>query len=364
VSARERRNRLFHPRIELAQLQVALGLLWVLDGLLQLQPSQFGAQFTVSLEENAMAQPELLRRVIFATTHLIGPHIALYNAGFATVQLLLGTLILLPSTRRIGLLISLPWALGVWVIGEGLGSVLTGFGILVTGAPGAALLYGVAALVLLPPPRRSSTLLTSPSDDQEVGRRRAEKLQMGESRRAPRVEVAAAASESALGERFALGCWVAIFAGAAVLEAIPGPSFSFKLQANFVEQAIGESRLFVVLDHATAHLLGGRGLAVSLVLIALELAIALGGLTTGRPRRLLVFGGITACALFWVVGENLGGILSGQGNDPGQFPVLLLLGLAIWPRRPADAASTGLVLSSWSVDRARHRSAQEIASTT
>ena len=47
---------------------------------------------------------------------------------------------------------SIAWALAVWWLGEGLGGVLTGAASPVTGAPGAALLYALAAVLLLAGP--------------------------------------------------------------------------------------------------------------------------------------------------------------------------------------------------------------------
>lgn len=45
---------------------------------------------------------------------------------------------------------SIAWALGVWWLGEGLGSVLTGSASPVSGAPGAVILYALLAVLLRP----------------------------------------------------------------------------------------------------------------------------------------------------------------------------------------------------------------------
>jgi MYXO-CTERM domain-containing protein len=46
----------------------------------------------------------------------------------------------------------------------------------------------------------------------------------------------------------------------------------------------------------------------------------------------------------WVIGQDFGEVLTGQGTDPGTGPLLLLLAAAYWPlrRRPgaAEAART------------------------
>ncbi len=51
--------------------------------------------------------------------------------------------------------VSFAWVLGIWVIGEGLGMLLTGNATALTGAPGSVLLYGLIGLMAWPrPPRR------------------------------------------------------------------------------------------------------------------------------------------------------------------------------------------------------------------
>ncbi len=72
------------------------------------------------------------------------------NAAFATLQLLLALGIAWRPTVRAALAASVAWALAVWWLGEGLGGVLTGTASPVTGAPGAALLYALAAVLLWP----------------------------------------------------------------------------------------------------------------------------------------------------------------------------------------------------------------------
>jgi hypothetical protein len=40
----------------------------------------------------------------------------------------------------------------------------------------------------------------------------------------------------------------------------------------------------------------------------------------------------------WVLGENFGGVLTGQGTDPSTGLVLVLLAAAFWPRHRRPAA--------------------------
>ena len=95
----------------------------------------------------------------------IGRHIVAFNASSVAFQLLIGALILYPRSRRVGLGFSIPWALGVWSVGEAFGGLFSGFAMAPTGAPGAALMYALVALVIYPrnERRRRGSLASSPA---------------------------------------------------------------------------------------------------------------------------------------------------------------------------------------------------------
>ena len=48
---------------------------------------------------------------------------------------------------------------------------------------------------------------------------------------------------------------------------------------------------------------------------------------------------IILAAAIWVIGENFGGILTGQATDPNTGPLLVLVALAFWPLRIAPRAA-------------------------
>jgi hypothetical protein len=61
--------------------QVVLGLLWLIDGLLQFQPYMFGKTFiTGVLLPNAVGQPGIIASPITWIANLIEPHVAIFNA--------------------------------------------------------------------------------------------------------------------------------------------------------------------------------------------------------------------------------------------------------------------------------------------
>jgi hypothetical protein len=132
-------------------MQRALGALWLFDGLLQLKPAMFTHSFvTQVLLPNQVGQPPLLRAVVRWGAHLTAPEILVWNVCFALLQIALGLLLLLNVRARTALLASFLWVGIVWVFGEGLGQLLTGTALVVTGAPGGVLLYAVVGLIIWP----------------------------------------------------------------------------------------------------------------------------------------------------------------------------------------------------------------------
>lgn len=132
-------------------VQRVLGGLWFVDGLLQLKPEMFTRQFTARVILPAAAgQPHWLASLIRWGAAMATPHIALCNLAFAGIQLALGTLLLLDRCRRWSLAASVAWGLFVWIFGEGLGGLLAGNALTLSGAPGAGLLYGLASVAVWP----------------------------------------------------------------------------------------------------------------------------------------------------------------------------------------------------------------------
>ena len=137
-------------------LQVTLGLFWILDAALQFQPSMFGRGFVDTfILNNAAGQPFVLGDLITHVGNFVAPDIAVWNTFFALIQLFIGVGLLFRRTVRPALAVSFVWALAIWVIGEGMGMILTGTATALTGAPGSVLLYGLLGLMAWPrAPRR------------------------------------------------------------------------------------------------------------------------------------------------------------------------------------------------------------------
>jgi hypothetical protein len=133
------------------QLQIALGLFWLLDGVLQAQPFMFTHDFaTQVIAPAAQGQPEFVSAPLRWVAGVIAAHPTVWNVPFAGLQLLLGVGLLVPRTARLALAASIAWALGVWYLGEGLSGLASGNASLSGGAPGSALLMAILAAAAWP----------------------------------------------------------------------------------------------------------------------------------------------------------------------------------------------------------------------
>lgn len=292
-------------------IQVALGLLWVADGLLQLQPKMFGPSFVTGvLDPAAQGQPGFVAWPVTHMAHLVSLHPAAWNATFAAVQLLIGLGLLVRQTLKPALVISFAWALVVWGLGEGFGMLFTTMASPLTGAPGAVLLYAVLGALVWP--RRSS-----PRRPLETG--------------------SSAVAAGPLGERGARVVWAALWSAMAALWLLPanrGPGSSAQAVAG---AAAGQPGWLSGPENALAHALGGHGTEVAVLLAVASVVIGWGPVCTRRVVPFLV-AGVAVSLDFWVFGQALGGIFTGLGTDPNAAPLFIVFALALFPNRaPAGA---------------------------
>ena len=133
------------------RLQIALGVLWLIDGALQAQPFMFTSGFaTQVIAPNGQGQPGFVAAPVHWASTVIAAHPVLWNVPFALLQLALGVGLLFRRTAKLALAASIAWALGVWYLGEGLSGLASGQASLLSGAPGSALLLAVLAAAAWP----------------------------------------------------------------------------------------------------------------------------------------------------------------------------------------------------------------------
>jgi hypothetical protein len=285
-------------------LQIGLGLIWILDAALQFQPYMFTRGFvTQILEPTGMGSPAVISHSIMGTGQIMLAHVAIFNALFATLQLALGLGLLWRRTTRAALAATVVWALGVWWLGEGLGGIPTGSASPVTGAPGAAMIYAVIAVLVWPARDRVAA-------DHAAGD--------------------SVAAGSRIGLRGAQLIWVVLWVSSAYFMLQAPNRAAGALRDSIAGLADGEPGWIAAMDRGAAGAIGSGGTAISIALAVVFLVIAAAVLVPAAIRPVLILSVVTALAM-WAVGQDFGGVLTGQGTDPSTGPLLILLGGAFWP---------------------------------
>lgn len=300
--------------------QIALGLLWLIDGALQFQPYMFGKSFiTGVLLPSAAGQPSFIGAPITWVARLIEPHVALFNGFAATLQVLIGIGLLYRPTVRPALALSFVWAAAIWVGGEGLGMLLTGTASPLTGAPGAALLYVLAGLMFWP---RKAPIRSRPS------------------------------RESGLtGECAARLAWSTIWLGCAVLWLLPANNKPGAVHDAIAGAPSGADVLSQVLA-AAAAVTTARGTAIAITLAAASATVGVAILYGWHPRAVLAVQ-ISLSVLYWIFGQGLGGVLTDRATDVGTAPLVILIALMMpraaltRTRAPVNQGRKDLDATSW-----------------
>ena len=337
-------------------LQMAIGVVWVLDAALQFQPYMFGSGFVTGvLEPSAMGSPAFVATPVMSYGQLILHNEVAFNAVFATVQLVLGLGLLWRRTVRAALAGTIVWALTVWWVGEGMGMIFSGTASPLTGAPGAALLYALLAALAWParsPGWAGGGVAGSPgwagggvagSPESASGGVAGSPGSAGGITRAGLRGLPGLEWLSGLrglrGLPWARLAWLAVW-GSGVFFVLQAANLApGALRGTIVGLGGGEPGWIASMDRGVAAAIGSGGPAVSVALAVIFAVIAVGIFVPAATRPVLVLASVAA-AVIWVLGENFGGILTGRGTDPNTGPLLILLAAAFWPRKLPSGVGT------------------------
>lgn len=279
-------------------IQLALGLLWLLDGLLQLQPFMFTTGFAHQiLTPAAEGQPSWVAGPSRYVADLFAQHPVSLNSIAAAVQIALGVGFLVRRTIRWAVIGSIGWSLGIWFFGEGLAGLASAHASLITGAPGAAILYGLLAHASWP-------------------RHVTESRTRGERQNAPPPP-------------WLSPVWAAIWLGGAILQMLPAQRSARALAGQLRDGAHGAPGWLASTDHAAADAVSRTGTSSVIILAGAMVAIGIGVLVPGKIRTLAAYCGAGLAALFWLVGQNLGQLYTGQATDPNAALLLIVFAIAI-----------------------------------
>ena len=295
-------------------LRIGFGVLWIFDGILQAQPKMAGGLASQVIEPTAAASPAWVQHVVNWGGTAWSYHPIQAGAASVWIQVGIGAWLIVASRgfwSRLAGAASVGWGLVVWAFGESFGGIFAPGLSLLTGAPGAVLLYAVAgALIALPEgawhgPRLGRLLLAG------------------------------------------LGLF---FLGMALLQAWPGRGFWQGTAdgkpgplAGMIQSMSGtpQPHFLSSLLSAFGSFTASNGFAVNLVVV-IALA-AMGAIfLTGRPRlvRYAAGFGIVFCLADWVLVQDLG-FLGGLGTDPNSMiPMALLFSAGYVALAPAPQEAT------------------------
>lgn len=282
-------------------LRVGFGIVWVFDGILQAQPKMAVGLPSQVIEPTAATSPHWVQDVVNWAGTAWSYHPMQAGAAAVWIQIGIGIWLLTavrgPLSRLAGL-VSVGWALVVWVFGESFGGIFAPGLTWLFGAPGAVLIYAVAGgLIALP--------------------------------------------ESAWRSRWPgrlLLPGVGVFLiGMAVLQAWPGRGFWQGMVngkpgtlASMTASMAPTPQPHVLSSWITAFtgFDEGHGFAVNLFVVV---ALAVIGVVflTGRPRliRPVFIAFVVLCLADWVLIEDFG-FLGGLGTDPNSMIPFILVATA------------------------------------
>jgi hypothetical protein len=277
--------------------QIALGMVWIADGLLELQPYFFGHFVSGVIDPSAVGQPGVIAHPITWFGGLIRPYQAVFVVLAVLGEVSIGVGLLIRRTVKPALLLSFLWALNVWLTGEGLGFLFTGMTPdPLTGILGTAPLYIIAGLLVWPREAR--------------GRHSGPDFGL-------------------LGERGARLVWTALWLAAAALWLFPANAGRNAASAVFAS-APGGAGWLSSLHSSAASLVGGSGMTVAVLLAVISAEIGLRVLW-GRGTRIALLASMGISLIFWFLAEGLGGLFTGQATDIGAGPLMILIAAVLLP---------------------------------
>jgi hypothetical protein len=297
------------PIVTTRGIQIALGLIWLLAGLLQFQSFMYTHGVVAEVFAPAAAkQWSIVGAPMKAIDAFYGRDLTLWNTLAAEIQCAIGLgLIIGRKTVKPALLLSFGWAPLVWWFGEGFGGLTsTTLPSPLVGAPGAVIIYAIIGLLVWPTHKQAGC---SPAD------------------RGP------------LGDRGALCAWSGLWLFAAGLWLVNVNRADAAMHEMIQAMAAASPRWLATFQSSVGSHTEGHGTAIAVVLAIVSVAIAAGVWTRLRWAALGV--GILISLGYWVLGQSLGGpFWIGSATDVNAGPLFVLLAVALFPvAQPARAGS-------------------------
>ena len=300
-------------------LQRIIGVLWLIDGLLQLQPQMFTMNMVNGIMKPMLqGQPGLVEPTLQFIVNQTTLHLTAVNLLIAIVQILLGLGFLLLPDRWVKEVVfaSIVWALIVWYGGEGMSMLFTGQASILTGAPGAVLLYPLLGLAIYP---RKKSDATSKTATRKKG------------------------DDGLLSRKYLRWVLAGFWIFAALLQLQPNWWQQGQISQS-IGAMVGQGGLNSVLvdpvlqqiSDATANI--ETPLNIALIVVFLAIGIGLAVVKDEQVRPFLVVS-IVASFVLWYISQAFGMIFTGMATDFNSGLLVVVIALACWPQKQTLGAA-------------------------
>ncbi len=287
-------------RVTTRGIQIALGLVWLLDGLFQFKSFMYTHSIVTEVfVPAAEKQWSIVGGPMHTFDTFYGHDLTLWNTLSGEIQVAIGLgLMLSRKTVRPALLASFGWAFVVWWFGEGFGGLTSNtLPSPLMGAPGAVVLYAIVGLLVWPTSREDGC---SPAD---IG---------------------------PLRDRGGLYAWSGLWALSAGLWLVNVNRASGATHEMVEGMAAASPHWLATFQTSVGNHTQGSGTTIAVVLAIVSVAVALGVWTRLRWAALAV--GIVVSLAYWVLGQSLGGPFWAEGaTDFNSGPLFVLLAVALFP---------------------------------
>ncbi len=281
-------------------LRWSFGVLWLIDGILQFQPSMPLGLANNVVAPAAVGTPSWLHALMLHGISVWNSHPITLAVGVAWFQIGLGLVILVARgrTSRIAGAVSAAWAGLIWLVGNGAGGVFISGASLLFGWPGATFFYVIAGIALSLEQRQFLALFS----------------------------------------RLTLRTLSVLLVIGAFLQALPSTEFWHGGPTNALAQMTRSMSAIAQPHWLAAIVRGGGSIAATMgggfnIIVILWLMVSAVGLWMARSRawRWPVWTLIAGAVVFWVIGEDTA-IFGGVATDVNSLIPLALLAWCAAPR--------------------------------
>jgi hypothetical protein len=288
------------PLVSARGVQVALGVIWLLDGLFQFKSFMFTHAIVTEVFEPAIhGQPAFIGDPMRTFAAFYGRDLTLWNSLSGELQVAIGLgLMYGKQLVKPALAVSFAWAIVVWWFGEGFGGLTSNtLPAPLMGAPGAVLLYAIIGLLVWP-------------TDRSEGR--------------------SPAALGPLGDRGGLYFWSGLWVLSAGLWLANVNRAKEATHGMITEMAAASPHWLAKIQDSLAKHTVGHGTTIAVVLAIVSLAVAVGVWTPLRWSALAI--GIVLSLAYWLYGQDIGGpFWVESATDVNAGPLFVLLAAALFP---------------------------------